>query len=210
MTRTWKMLGLSMFLAAAVLAGPSTTARADEAAPDLKDIARRIKNIESAMVEIQRNADAILKEGLKYQALVGRISELEEKMGKMQTQLDALKKEGAPKERTSAYPPESIEEIQKRLAQIEDVLKRMGPAPRVSRFPPNNAGRIVLTNQYPEEMLFIINGRENFRLAPGTSRVLEGFPAGTFTYEVVSPSWGSRARKTTSLAANETYRITVD
>jgi hypothetical protein len=59
-------------------------------------------------------------------------------------------------------------------------------------------------------MLFIINGRENIRLAPGTSRLVEGVPAGTFTYEVVSPTWGSRARKTTTLLANETYRITVD
>ena len=67
----------------------------------------------------------------------------------------------------------------------------------------------MLSNRYPEEMLFIVNGT-SYRVAPGSTRVLDPQPAGTITYEVLSPTWGLLRRRTTTLAANEPFRINVD
>ena len=65
----------------------------------------------------------------------------------------------------------------------------------------------MFVNMYPEELLLRINGPD-YRVAGGTTLPLEGQPAGMFTYEVLSPTLGIRANKTTSLGANETFTIT--
>ena len=64
-----------------------------------------------------------------------------------------------------------------------------------------------LVNDYSEELLFLVNGRA-YRVAPGTTHTVEEMPAGAFNYEVISPTWGSRARNTPMLAAGETFTIT--
>ena len=110
----------------------------------------------------------------------------------------------------AAYPPESLEELRALLTRIEGLLQAMAPAGRVAGFgPAGQTGRIMLSNRYPEEMLFIVNGT-SYRVAPGSTRVLDPQPAGTITYEVLSPTWGLLRRRTTTLAANEPFRINVD
>jgi len=37
---------------------------------------------------------------------------------------------------------------------------------------------------------------------------VDGQPAGTFTYEAISPTWGLRARQTKTLAPNQTFTLT--
>jgi hypothetical protein len=203
MTRSWTRLGMASALITALFAAnPATRAE------DLKEIARRLKNIEDGMVEIQKAAELIVNQSLQVQKLNGRINRLEEKVAQFQTLLDALRK-GTRPERVSLYPPEAVDDIVKRLEQIERFLnERVGPMARVARAAPE-VGRIMLINRHSEEMLFIVNN-ESYRVAPGATAVLDNRPAGAFTYEVVSPTWGQRARKTNTLMANETYRIIVE
>jgi len=57
-------------------------------------------------------------------------------------------------------------------------------------------------------MLFVVNGK-NYRLAPFTTATLESQPAGAFTYEVISGTYGVRGSNRPLLEAGKTYTITV-
>jgi hypothetical protein len=218
MTRTWKTYGLQALLAATLAAAPPTALTASEGRKSTesgKDTSKRLKNLEEGIKKIQDDVQPLLEDELKSKRLEGklkdleddvkrRLSRLEEDMGKVLATLDALRG-GPPRGRAAADP---LEDIKARLDRIERTLSRLGAGARIARSPADT-GRILLTNNYPEEMLFIIDGR-TYRLMPGTSRLLDDRPAGTFTYEVISPTWGSRARKTTTLARDQTFRLTVD
>ena len=205
MLRTWKTFGLQTALAAILTAAPITTLVARAADPDIKELDRRLKSIEESFAEIQKNADAIVKEGLKFKALDTRLKSLEEQLARMETTLDALRK-GTPAEgRVATYPPERMDDLKARVDRIEHFLER---STRISRAAPST-GRILLLNQYPEDIIFVVNGIQ-YPLAPNTTRLLDGFPSGTVSYQVFSPRWGERANRTTTLQAEETFRITVD
>jgi hypothetical protein len=83
-----------------------------------------------------------------------------------------------------------IDSLKERLAQLEkelENLRRQQPAvPRISNFPPTGAatGRIYLINQYSQPVQLVLNGT-TYRLAPRDRYVLDGQPAGPFTYEVL-------------------------
>jgi hypothetical protein len=205
MSRIWKMLILPAVLTGALIGRPCAVQAQDT---DMKEVLRRVKNIEGALEKILEAADQVKTEQLNTQRLKAKVNQLEEQVAKLQTQLDALRK-GSPRDRTALYPPEAMDDLVKRLDRIDRFLsERFGPNARVAKAPPE-VGRIVLVNRYPEEMTFIVNN-ETFRLAAGASHVLEGFPAGPFTYEVISPTFGQRARKTVTLTANETHRVIVE
>src|SRR5262249_6053492 len=133
MTRTWKMFGLPTALALVLAGGPAARA-GDET--DLKDIAGRLKKIETGMAKNLEGADLVQAEGLRIKTLVGKINRLEEQVGKMQTLLDALKKVIPPQDRVALYPPEAMD-IAKRLELIEKILaERLGASVRVAKAPP--------------------------------------------------------------------------
>ena len=59
-------------------------------------------------------------------------------------------------------------------------------------------------------MLFLVN-QTPYRVAPGTTRSLDGMPLGAFTYEVISPTYGVvRPRQNRVLAAGDPFRIFVE
>ena len=58
------------------------------------------------------------------------------------------------------------------------------------------------------ETFFVINGK-NYRVDPFTTMELPNHPAGMFTYEVISGTYGLRGRNTPLLEAGKTYTITV-
>jgi hypothetical protein len=102
-----------------------------------------------------------------------------------------------------------IKTLEKDLAQLKGEHKKVRDAffsgPGVEK--PAGGGRLVLVNHYMEDMLFIINGKPH-RIAPGKTVAFEAFPPGAITYEIVSPTWGLRARTTTTLAPGETITLT--
>jgi len=101
-------------------------------------------------------------------------------------------------------------------AEVETLRRTPAPAtvayyppaaPSYVALSPPQTGRLVLVNNYTEEMIFNVNGR-TYRVAAGMSLPLEGFPAGVLSYQVISPTWGVRGSNTTTLAAGETFTVT--
>jgi len=107
-----------------------------------------------------------------------------------------------------------IEDIKSKLGNIEQAILKLQPnqnrialAPPTTTPPTTPSGRVLLVNMHGEELLFIVNNQKH-RVAPGSTLPIDTVPAGSLSYEVLSPTWGLRARNTTSLAANETFTLT--
>jgi chromosome segregation ATPase len=145
---------------------------------------------------------------LKLQAALASLRTLQPQLTDMRGELEALR--ARVPATVSLYPPverAAIDEIRAKLDQIEQTL-RHPPAPSyVARYPAAQAGRVVLVNTYPEDLTFVVDGR-SYLVAPGGTMTLDGQPAGTLSYEIISPTWGVRDRRTTALGANETLTLT--
>jgi hypothetical protein len=132
---------------------------------------------------------------LTLQSALAKIRTLEEQMGLQKKRDPAL------------YPGAAMDDLKERLEKIETTLRKLADG-RISLSPPTGAGKIQLANLYPEEILFVINNKP-YRVPPNTTMDLPNQPAGSFTYEVISGTYGLRARNTPLLEAGKTYTITV-
>ena len=67
----------------------------------------------------------------------------------------------------------------------------------------------MLANHYTPDnyLLFIIN-QKSYRVLSGQTATIDNMPAGTFTYEVISPTSGSRGTQNRTLEPGETYTLT--
>jgi hypothetical protein len=213
MLRNWKMIELAAVLAVAVtpvsalLAGEEKDKKPSDAV--LKRLDAMDKTIAAAFETIGKDIADLKKDvlGIKGDHLqqLNENDKLNVKLGKLQTDLDNLRKR-FPAEPISPIDRAGLEEVKTRLAQIERTLESMRTSKRVALSPPAT-GRIVLVNQYPEDVLFMVNGRP-YRLVPNSSARLEGVAAGAFTYELISDRFGLRAQKTLTLSPNETIQLT--
>lgn len=84
---------------------------------------------------------------------------------------------------------------------------RMGRSGEKNASAPNT-GTINLVNNYPGPVTIILNDQSVYRLEQGGTQTLEAQPVGSFTYEIITPG-GSRPMVTRTLAAKETFTITV-
>jgi hypothetical protein len=209
MTRSWKMLGLQTVLAVALTSVPVPAKADTESKKGKTDIESRLKNLEDGLKELQEGADSfadgLRRSELKLTNVEGKLKTLEKQVSRLIDALEALRKSLAPKGVTAAYPPDALEDIDRRLRRLERAV--FTPRDREAR-KPAPVGRILLTNNFDDEITIAIN-RRLITLPPGTSRLLDGHPAGRFTYQVM---WngGTAGLKRRRLAANETFRITVD
>jgi hypothetical protein len=208
MTRIWKLLVLPA--AAAIVFAGTVFAQGDGQAPatdKAKQADKRLETISNDMAAAK--ADLLLARN-RLQSAQERFEQLEKEIADAKNDLLQLRGDRGPGTVTTQplYPPEqaNLEAIARRLAKIEQDLARLTNPPRVSQYPAPATGRLKLVNDSVEEMQFVINGRA-FRVAPGAAHVVEGMPAGAFTYEVVSPTWGLRANRSTTLAAGETFTL---
>jgi tetrahydromethanopterin S-methyltransferase subunit G len=217
MLRNWKSLELAALLAAAFTAQPVVFAGGEAKKDDLKEILKRLDGIDSYLTKdlgkifekIGKDYDGIrgdvLKSRVDLDKVMTKVDTLEDKLDKLHADLDKLKKRG-----TSEFNPidkASLDEIKSRLMDIEKSITKIQGSSRIA-LSPANTGRIQLMNMYPEELLFVINGK-NYRVEANRTMFLENHPAGTFTYEVIAPRvYGLITRKTTSLDPNETFTIT--
>jgi archaellum component FlaC len=139
---------------------------------------------------------------LTLQSALSKIKTLEEQVALLKADMNRLQKRDP-----ALYPGVSVDDIKVRLEKIEMALSKLAEA-RTAYSPPSGAGKILLANHYPEEILFVVNNKP-YRLAPNTTMDLPNQPAGAFTYEVISGTYGLRARNTPTLEAGKTYTITV-
>lgn len=163
---------------------------------DMKKIQEDIKDLKDNKMDLQ----------LKLASTLGKIDDLEKQMGLLQSDFQNLKQKLT--KDYSLYPPvanSGMEDLKQRLQKIEKMVGDMRGSTRIALSPPS-VGRIVLVNGYNEDILFIVNGT-TYRLTPGSTSELDNQPSGTFTYEVVSPTFGLRARNTRTLNPNETFTI---
>jgi hypothetical protein len=202
MMRNWTMLKLSSVMAVALAASPAVAGPTENPAAT---------QTEEKLKELEKKLDAFAN---KFDALIAGLKDRDENIAYMYSSLtkrvDALRREVDElrgRDKSLYLSPDKIgyEEILKGLRAIEAALKAGGPS--VSYSPPT-VGRIQLTNMYGEEMLFVINGK-GIRVAPFSTRILENHPAGVFTYEVISGTYGSRAKNSPTLLPGDTYTITV-
>jgi len=97
----------------------------------------------------------------------------------------------------------------KRLRDDFDAMKKTADATP----PPNTTskredaearGKVLIQNDYLEEMLIVVNGAQ-YRLPPGQTRTIQ-VPSGTFSYQVPQLQSVAQSRR---VATDETYTIRV-
>jgi hypothetical protein len=143
--------------------------------------------------------------------LAYRVNRLERRLDKLSREVMELRQKSS----TAFYPPNgSLEEIKLRLDQMARDLNALRSGPHVAGSSPAatvpaTTGRLQLVNRSLEEMLFIVNGN-SYRVAPASTRVVEGHPAGTITHEVVSSFRGSAGQRVSNLPANFTLTLTAE
>jgi hypothetical protein len=228
MTRTWKTFGLQTVLAAALVAAPATANAAEESKKITgnKELNKRIADLQKDLNKLKTQVKSIDETLLKVESLEGRIKGIEDGLDKRDKELkEVLEKVGKDmqgfrkdmdkvleqltKKNGSSKPTEG-DDLTSRVAKIEKVLeqiaKRVSPPP--SLYGPDETGRVLMINRYMDPITIILNGRV-YRLNPGTSRLVDGVPAGTLTYDVGTPIYPSLGQRTSNLLPNETRRIVV-
>lgn len=220
MMQNWKTLTVCSLLAATAFT-PAPALLAGE--KDNKEILDRLdkmeKNIAADFKSVQGDMESIRGElkKLKDEDLLGqklkmanvtvKIGHIERDVAKLLADLEGLRKR-IPVEFPSGNNKASIDEIKLRLGAIEEAILRLAPTEkRVAMAPPSAFAKVLLVNLYPEELLFVVN-QKTYRVGANMTMALDNMPVGAINYEVVSSTWGQRARSTTNLAANETFTLT--
>lgn len=175
----------------------------------LKTLQERLERLEK--LQDQDSATAQQVAGIKIQ-----LSVLQETITGLQKDLDGVKSKIIQTEKSiSLYPPadkQSLEEMRERLARMEKLLQDLQARPPYvagsSPVPVPATGRIVVVNNSTEELLLLLNGQSQ-RVPAGSTLPLENRPVGTFSYEVISPTYGSLRRSSPALTAGETFTIRI-
>jgi hypothetical protein len=225
MLRTWKSLALYSLLTSTVYVQVPAPVHAqdidgaaikksldglqktiDDSVADVKKDIKELRRDYEALKKIKDNADN------DWLTLNRKIEEIEKSLKAIRNEMDGIRNAPPPVAK-SGIDKDSVEDIKKQLVAIEQaILKLMPSGPgRISLASPApnvpTTGRVVLMNNYTEDLLFIINGKGH-RVAPGTNRPIE-VGAGNIVYEVVS-SWGPTSPKTITLAPNDNLILTAN
>jgi hypothetical protein len=214
MLKNWKTLALCSLLAATPLASPAV-AQAGEKDKILEKLESMDKALGKAFAEFAKDIDKIKAEikNLREVDLVNQRLEIAQdvtaKMKEVAREVADLRIAfNLLKSLPAGIDKVTIDDIRTKLAAIEQAIIKLGPTEkRLALSPPTQVGRVVLVNLYPEELLFIVN-QKRYRVDPNATMTLDNIPAGVLSYEVLSATWGQRARSTTTLAANETFSLT--
>jgi hypothetical protein len=196
MLRTWNTLKLSSLMAATLVMTPlPALAQAEIPQNDLKTLQESVdalskkldamnadinKALAGTYADMKALKDAHMETKLKVAALEGAVKALTD-VGILKAEMDKLQGRG-----TVMYPPEK----------------------NVANASPVSTGRIQMANMYPEDMLFVVNGK-TYKVAPFAIANLDNQPAGIFTYEVISGTYGRRGGNSPLLEPGKTYTITV-
>lgn len=184
MMHNWRLLGWHMVLATALTAAPVPTAL----------VAQEPKS--------QAEPDATT-------AILKRLDDVKKFLEEMDKRLKGTLESLTSTDVNVAKLQMDTNDIKRQLGQLRsdvDALRSRTslylPAPAPAAVPPT--GRVRLVNTFPDLMTIIVNERA-YRLPPGDTRLTDPLPAGTFTYMVL----GVQPEQTRTLAANETFTITI-
>jgi hypothetical protein len=202
MLHNWTTFTFASLLALTL--APSSPAVAGDGDPQvLKEfMEKKLNNLEKSLLEaldaqksaVMKNADANTLE------LKTLFSELKTAIGNLA--LDVKNIQTGSDKRT-------LDDIRVQLTRIEEALKRTASPSQISMSPPPPTGQLELTNSYSQEVLFIINGRTNYRVPPMTSLRVTAQPIGPFRYEVFVSPFGVIREEQRTLEAGKTFTLTV-
>jgi hypothetical protein len=224
MLRNWKTLALCSLLTSAVLVQAPVLADEkavlekidalqesikksfDGVSKDMGDFKAEFKKIRDSISTLE---DDGVKQRLDLANTNAKVKQIEGALEKIRGEVETLRLR-EPTVAKTGIDKGSVDDIKAKLGSIEQAILRLQPSTsRVAMSPPaaSTTGRVVLVNLYPEELLYLINGK-SYRVAPGANVPVDLVPAGSLNYEVISGTWGLRAKNTTTLAPNETFTLT--
>jgi hypothetical protein len=219
MLRNWQTLALCSLLTTTVFVQVPAPAVAQEPKEKDQSLQERLERLATAIdlnfkalkAEIgelnKKLTDDAVKQSLEVNKAKEKINNIETALGEIQRDLLALWKRV---EMPAGTDKAAMDGIKSKLETIEQAVLKLQPTTKqISLSPPvaPPSGRVMLINLYGEELLFIVNQKPH-RVPPGATMPLENLPAGPLTYEVFSQFWGLQPRRTTNLAANETFTLT--
>ena len=216
MLRTWNTLALATLLAAA---SPPIVVAGEKDASDPKAVLKAVEELRTKVDALTKKLDAQPKADDKK--ILAEIKKLEERVvgeidkgnEELKARITAIETEQLRQKLGVGGGKGGLEEIRTRLSAIEKALATLQATKdsniRKAFSPPTNGSvaRVMLVNLYAEDLLFIVNDR-SYRVEPNRQMQLDGVPAGALTYQVISPTWGSRAHRTTAVQPNETLTLT--
>jgi hypothetical protein len=228
MMRTWRLLGLSALTALLLVTrAPAGGEQTDGVIPKQNGNSKEyLEKLEKRLLEeFKKISDAFKAQDKRLNALEIndadtrlKLSDAQIKIKTLEARVDQLRldvedlQKRLPPASISKYPPNdkaTLDEIRAQLKQIEQTLNRLQATTNRTAFsnPPTATGTIVLVNRHPETLLFIVN-QKPYRVLPGQTVTIGNMPAGSFTFEVISPTTGSGGARTRMLAVGETYTLT--
>lgn len=165
MTRTWKMLGLKILLAALFAATPglaSNTSGPLTEAEKLDEIQRQLNELKKSLSSLEeRIKDVRTDSNVAAQKLQNQLKDVNELIGLMRQDVENFRSRSSGSSRIAGFAP-------------SDTLPGTGTA------------RVEMVNTYSQPVSIVINNRRSYLLQPGERRLSDPLPAGAFTYEVLA------------------------
>jgi hypothetical protein len=103
---------------------------------------------------------------------------------------------------------DSVNKLQAQIdtlqTDLEQIKKGTGQV-RIAKALPTT-GKLLLVNEYPEDLVFYVNQR-GYTVKAGTSAQINDVPAGPFTYVLWSPRFSTTAPTTSMMDPNQTLTL---
>jgi hypothetical protein len=201
---------LAAFLAASPAISPvdAQEKNKDEVILDkLKKIQESVDAVTTQVSDLSKNTDLKIQKALEKTN--GDIAELKGQVTKLTQDMETLRK-SLTTPQVSGYGPsgKEMDDLRKQLDRLELSLKtlreQMGTT-RTAAFPPTQ-GRVVLQNDYPYDMQFIVNSTA-YTLRPREQYEVK-LPAGTFTFRIPAVP-GYETAQTRTLGTEKPHVISV-
>ena len=228
MIRNWKTLTMYSLLSAAAVAfapQPAVVFATEKNLPTNADGQdKKLSDADKEAIagilrqELKKLEDGVLANLQKsVNALEGKVSDLQIEQLKHKLQIEQQKfliDQLTKRLDAASASPVVDKAMMDTLKAIQDGIAKLAPTQkRSSAYPSNgtaaNTGRVMLVNQYSDELLFIVNG-VGHRLPPQTSKLVENIPVGALGIEVFSSRFGVFNRQATTLAGGETFTLTAN
>jgi hypothetical protein len=228
MIRNWKTLTMYSLLSAAAVAfapQPAVVFATEKNLPTNADGQdKKLSDADKEAIagilrqELKKLEDGVLANLQKsVNALEGKVSDLQIEQLKHKLQIEQQKfliDQLTKRLDAASASPVVDKAMMDTLKAIQDGIAKLAPTEkRSSAYPANgaatNTGRVMLVNNYSEDLLFIINGLR-YRAPAHTSRLVENIAVGPVNIEVAADRFGIFNRQAPTLAAGDTFTLTAN
>ena len=228
MIRNWKTLTMYSLLSAAAVAfapQPAVVFATEKNLPTNADGQdKKLSDADKEAIagilrqELKKLEDGVLANLQKsVNALEGKVSDLQIEQLKHKLQIEQQKfliDQLTKRLDAASASPVADKAMMDTLKAIQDGIAKLAPGEkRSSAYPANgtatNTGRVMLVNNYSDDLLFIINGLR-YRAPAHTSRLVENIPVGPVNIEIAADRFGIFNRQATTLAAGDTFTLTAN